>query len=119
VRLRTPRDFQRVQAGGRSIDLGPLVFRFMPSPTDVAAPPAKTPAVGTPSSRLGLAISRKVGNAVARNHVKRRVRECFRHYQHALAGLDLVVTGRPAAAALETAAVERLFEQALRRLGRT
>lgn len=76
------------------------------------APPAQI------CARLGLAISRRVGNAVQRNHVKRRVRETFRHRQFRLTGLDLVVTGRPAAAALAQADVDRLFEVLLDRLGR-
>ena len=42
------------------------------------------------NARLGLAFSRKVGNAVQRNHAKRRVRECFRHRQGSLVGFDLV-----------------------------
>ena len=29
-------------------------------------------------SRLGVTVSRRIGNAVVRNRVKRRVRECFR-----------------------------------------
>jgi len=115
VRLRTPRDFQRVQTGGRSIDLGPLVFRLLTVPVPSKGAGAEVSNAG----RLGLAISRKVGNAVVRNHVKRRVRECFRHHQPALEGYDLVVTGRPAAASLETADVEKLFGQLLRRLGRS
>ena len=45
--------------------------------------------------RLGLAISRKVAkSAVARNRLKRIVRESFRHYQPQLGGLDWVVMGR-------------------------
>jgi ribonuclease P protein component len=31
-----------------------------------------------PCSRLGITVSRRVGNAVVRNRVKRRTRECFR-----------------------------------------
>ncbi|MEZ5585032.1 MAG: ribonuclease P protein component [Candidatus Competibacteraceae bacterium] len=46
-------------------------------------------------ARLGLAISRKAAkSAVARNRVKRIVRESFRH-QTGLEGLDVVVIGRP------------------------
>ena len=45
--------------------------------------------------RLGLAISRKVAkSAVARNRIKRIVRESFRHHQPLLGGLDYVVMGR-------------------------
>ena len=46
--------------------------------------------VGHP--RLGLSVSRRVGNAVKRNAWKRRIREAFRQCRDRLpAGLDLVV----------------------------
>lgn len=45
--------------------------------------------------RLGLAISRKVArSAVARNRIKRVVRESYRHWQSRLDSLDIVVLGR-------------------------
>nr|VFK29901.1 MAG: ribonuclease P protein component [Candidatus Kentron sp. MB]VFK33914.1 MAG: ribonuclease P protein component [Candidatus Kentron sp. MB]VFK76512.1 MAG: ribonuclease P protein component [Candidatus Kentron sp. MB] len=45
--------------------------------------------------RLGLAISkRRVSRAVARNRVKRLIRESFRIHQRQLAGLDVVVIAR-------------------------
>ena len=46
-------------------------------------------------ARLGLAISRRVARrAVARNRIKRLVRESFRHWQHRIGALDIVVLGR-------------------------
>lgn len=53
-----------------------------------------------PHNRLGLAVGSRVGNAVARNAVKRRLREAFRQLQHdfhrhAEGGYDLVITVRP------------------------
>lgn len=51
---------------------------------------------GTPLPRLGLSVPRRIGNAVVRNRVKRRIREAFRLHQSKLpAGVDLVVNVRP------------------------
>ncbi len=50
-----------------------------------------------PLSRYAFAISKRVGNAVVRNRVKRRLREILR--LNALAeGYDIVIVARPAAA---------------------
>jgi ribonuclease P protein component len=40
---------------------------------------------------LGVTVSRKVGNAVQRNRVKRRIREWFRHHRGALPPTAVVV----------------------------
>lgn len=52
-------------------------------------------------SRLGITASRRVGNAVVRNRVKRLVREFFRRYQHRIhPPLDVLVIARPSAASV-------------------
>lgn len=45
-------------------------------------------------ARLGITVSRRVGNAVARNRWKRLLREAFRLSQHALPNLDFVCVVR-------------------------
>lgn len=107
-RLLTPGEFLRVQTEGRSVDLGTLVVRVAPRARAVDGP--------TPGARLGLAISKRAGNAVHRNRIKRLVREVFRHRAAAFAGLDLVVTARPGASDKALAEVERMFDELSRRL---
>ena len=47
------------------------------------------------ASRLGLAVGKKrIRRAVARNRIKRLIRESFRHHAHLLPGLDVVVLCR-------------------------
>ena len=44
------------------------------------------------TGRLGLAVTKKCGNAVARNRIKRVLRSFFRLHQHEMPSLDIVVT---------------------------
>ncbi len=81
ARLLTRRDFDRVFAHAtRSVD---DCFTVLARPNASDGP------------RLGLAIARKHARlSVARNRVKRVVRESFRHHQAELGALDIVVLGR-------------------------
>jgi ribonuclease P protein component len=43
-------------------------------------------------TRLGVTVSKRVGNSAKRNHVKRLIREFFRHHKHAMPkGYDVVI----------------------------
>jgi ribonuclease P protein component len=58
-------------------------------------------AASTEGTRLGITVSRKVGGAVERNHVKRCVREAFRRDpRRLLPEHALVVIAKPGAAVL-------------------
>ncbi|MFU8837497.1 MAG: ribonuclease P protein component [Thiohalomonadaceae bacterium] len=56
--------------------------------------------------RLGMAISRKaVRRAVARNRIKRQLREYFRHHQQQIGNFDLVILCKPGIDKLDKAAL--------------
>ncbi len=68
--------------------------------------------------RLGITVSRRVGNAVVRNRTKRRIREWFRHERQGLAeGLELVVIGRRGAVGLSSQEVSEQLHEAGSQLG--
>ena len=72
--------------------------------------------LGTP--RLGLSVSRKVGNAVTRSAVRRRLREVFHSTLSEIPGnWDLVVSARPAAAEAALRELKEEFARALGKLG--
>ncbi len=66
----------------------------------------------TARARLGCAVSRRVGNAVVRNRIRRLLKELFRHHAHRWPPVDLVVIAKPELAEL---AAERYatFERVL------
>ncbi len=70
------------------------------------------------AARLGITVTRKVGNAVRRNRIKRLVREWFRHRRHELGPWDLIVIAKrelPEKPGLEE--LRRDLDRALERLG--
>ena len=72
------------------------------------------------SPRLGLVISRKAARtAVARNRIKRLVRESFRYTQQPLGGLDIVVIGRSGIALQTNRALAESLEKLWKKLIKT
>lgn len=92
-RLRSSRDFERVERSGRRRAGQTFVIQLAP---------ARSPdGIG-----LGLVVGRRVGGAVARNRVKRQLREWFRVRRAQLPpGSDLVVIARRGAAEREASAI--------------
>jgi ribonuclease P protein component len=91
LRLRLRRDFLRVQKRGRKHHSLNFVV-------------ACASQLSSGPSRVGFSISRRVGNAVVRNRLKRRLREFVRLRRRELpAARDLVVIAKPGAAKLSYA----------------
>jgi ribonuclease P protein component len=71
-------------------------------------------------ARFGFTVSKKVGNAVQRNRVRRRLREIVRltGAERVQAGHDYVLVGRKAALALPFERIKQDFDGAIRRAHR-
>lgn len=79
-RLTTSNDFQNLKSGSRFLVSG-LVVCYFKKRSDQKS-----------NSRLGIAASKKFGNAVARNKFKRKSREAFRRSEFKESGFDILVS---------------------------
>ena len=105
-RLRSAADFQRVREHSPRVWPHPLlVLRVAPNDRDYA--------------RVGITVSSRVGKAVVRNRVKRRVRELFEARLSSLASNDLLVVARPASAQASSLELGAALDTVLRRAGAT
>jgi len=104
-RLKLRREFDRVRKEGNTVRGGLLMLGVLPVEAEK-------------SFRLGLITSRRVGGAVVRNRVRRRLREIVRRHQHALtSGVWFVVIARPGAAGATSAALEKEWLRLASRAG--
>jgi len=108
-RLSRSAEFERVYRQGRSVANRHLVLYSFPNAS-----------IDRP--RLGLSVSRKVGGAVERNHVKRLLREAFDGVEPQLeGGHDVVVVARPEARELAEreglAGIDEALEELIARAG--
>ena len=100
ARLRKGSDYARVRRQGRGWSGPLLTLRALANETEF--------------SRFGFLVSRRVGKAVVRNRVKRRLREIARRAPVAK-GWDLVFIARPAAAGATFQAIEAAAKHLLKR----
>lgn len=90
-------EFQRVYRTGKSYANKLLILYVMKTTED-----AKT--------RIGISVSKKVGNSVVRHHVTRLIRESFRlNTDRVRTGLDIVVVARAAAKEAEFKKIESAY----------
>lgn len=82
--LKKNRDFQAVYRRGRSCADRLLVMYVLENQTD--------------RNRIGISVSKKVGNSVIRHHITRLIREGYRLQEDRFnSGLDIVVIARASA----------------------
>lgn len=101
-RLRKSEDFKNVYNRGKSFATYNLVLYYYPNRTD--------------TNRLGFSISKKIGNAVVRNKIRRRLREIIRLKENLKRGYDIVIIARKPVVKLDYQGIERdmnkLFKKA-------
>ena len=91
--LKKNQDFQSVYRNGKSYANRLLVMYVLENNLD--------------KNRLGISVSKKVGNSVVRHHVTRLVRESYRLQENIFnSGLDIVVVARANAASASYAEIE-------------
>jgi ribonuclease P protein component len=68
-----------------------------------------------PFSRIGLSVSKRVGNAVSRNLIKRRLRQAFSDMNIA-DGWDVIITAKPEASNVSYSILDETMRQSMGRL---
>lgn len=70
---------------------------------------------GQETFRIGLSVSKKIGNAVVRNQVKRYIRQTFHELQDRIhTGNDYVIIARKPAATMDMHEVKKSLEHVLK-----
>ncbi|WP_438445188.1 ribonuclease P protein component [Gorillibacterium sp. sgz5001074] len=107
-RLTRREDFNKVYRHGKSSANHQFVVYIMP----------QSAAVPGESFRLGVSVSKKVGNAVVRNRIRRLVKEIVRHNGEKIAPrTDMILIARKPAAEMEYAEMEKSVLHVLKRAG--
>jgi ribonuclease P protein component len=100
-RLRSNQEFQRVYRVGRSWAHPLAALHVLPQDS---------------GQRFGISVSKKVGNAVRRNLVRRRIREALRAaLPHLSRGFDVIIVARSGAAEADFQALSTALGELIRR----
>src|SRR6187401_1839387 len=98
--LRSAADFQQIQSHSRSRSHPLLLMRYRRN--------------GLDRTRYGISTGRKVGPAVVRNTIRRRLRTILRAIDRSIEpGFDILLVARPAAATVKQADLDAALRQLL------
>ncbi len=105
LRLRKKDDFARVFKQGKAAANHQLVIYFRRSPE-------------TETFRFGVSVSKKIGNAVVRNRLRRMIKEIMRlHAEQVDGSCDLIVIVRKAAVEMAYAELDKSLMHVLKKAG--
>ena len=105
LRLRNREDYSRVYRGGRSFANGQFVVYW--SKQHSAEP-----------FRVGISASKKIGNAVVRNRMRRLIKEIVRHMEDQIVPrVDFILIVRKPAITMSYGELERSIKHVLRKAG--
>lgn len=105
-RLHRSAEFLRLQRRGIRLQAKHFVL-YAGRIDDTGDHAGKQESAASPRKRLGITVSRRIGNAVVRNRIKRHVRECFRQMlrERLDDGMSIVVIALAGADKLERTAI--------------
>ena len=104
VSIKENREFSYLYRRGKFISSDCLILYFRKNRFD--------------KNRLGITVSKKVGKAVVRNRVRRRIKECYREVEGRLPGFyDIVIVARNTAAEADYKKIMSAFKYLLRKAG--
>ncbi len=104
VSMKKNHEFRRLYTKGKSASTPSLVIYFRKTNRDY--------------NQLGITVSTKVGKAVTRNLVRRRLREIYRlNEERLIKGIDMVIVARQKSPYVSYAELEKAYLYACSRLG--
>lgn len=104
ARVKKNSEFKKIFTQGKYVATKALVLYLLPN--------------GSAENRIGFVASKKIGNAVTRNHVKRLLKESCRLYESMLkTGFDMVIIARPLMTAYDYAQTAAEMKIVFRRGG--
>ena len=102
--LTQTKDFDRVKKNGFSVHHSLVILVYTQNELDI--------------SRAAIVASKKIGNAVTRNRVKRRIKACLHDYWNQVKpGWDLIFYSRAAAVGVDFQDLKNAIEHLLKKAG--